>query len=106
MASKLANGMEKCLQDRLAKIKQMPLNEIKNMSSYSDEIVKIANKSVTLAIWKNQRSDGTIEVVVQIYYKGWGYRLFGAGMMTADGFLIDTEGRFIKLPEEIRLKYR
>jgi hypothetical protein len=102
---KLGNGMEKCLQDRLEKIKQMPLHEIKNMPSYSDEIVKIANKSVTLAIWKNQRSDGFVEVIVQLYCTGWGYRLFGAGMMTADGFLIDAEGKFLKLPDEIRWKY-
>ncbi len=103
---KLGNGMEKCLQDRLEQIKQIPVSEIKKMPSYSDEEVKINDKVCTLATWTNQRADGMFEIVVQVYYTGWGYRLFGAGMITADGFLIDTEGKFLKLPEEIRLKYR
>jgi len=106
MASKLAKCMEKCLRDRIDEIKQIPLSEIMKRPSYSDEEVKINNKPCTLAIWKNQRADGMIEVVVQIYYTGWGYRFFGAGMMTADGFLINTEGKFLKLPDKIRWEYR
>ena len=105
MTSKLAKGMEKCLRDRLDEIKQAPLSEIKKLLSYSDEEVKINDKVCTLAIWKNQRIDGMIEVVIQIYYTGLLYRLLGAGMMTADGFLIDNEGNFFKLPDEIRWKY-
>ena len=103
---KLGKGMGKCLRERLEQIKQIPVSEIKKMPSYSDEEVKINDKLCTLAIWKNERDDGMIEVVVQIYYTGWGYRFFGAGMMTADGFLINTDGEFLKLPDEIRWEYR
>jgi hypothetical protein len=106
MSSKLAMGMENALKKRIEEIKQLPFLEIKGMPSYSDEEVEINNKLCTLAIWKNQRDDGMIEVVVQVYYTGLAYRLFGAGMMTADGFLLSDAGRFLKLPEEVRLKYR
>jgi len=105
MVSKLAKDIEKCLEEHLDEIKQIPLPQIKELPSYSDKEIKVNDKLCTLAIWKNQRNDGTIELIIQIYYAGWGYRLFGAGMMTADGFLIDTEGNFLKLPDEIRWKY-
>jgi hypothetical protein len=40
MASKLAEGMEKCLCERLDKMKQLPLSEITKLPSYSDEEVR------------------------------------------------------------------
>lgn len=102
----LGNKMEEFLQDRLAQIKKSPVCEIKKLPSYSDEDVEINGKICTLATWTKNRSDGIFEVVIQIYYAGWGYKLLGAGMMTADGFLIDPKDKFLKLPDEIRLEYR
>ena len=105
MTSKLGIGMQDCLRKRIEEIKQIPLSEIKNLPSCVSEEVKINNKVRTSAVWKKQRADGMIEVVVQVYYAGLAYRLFGAGMMTADGFLIDIDGKILKLPDEIRWEY-
>ena len=102
----LGNKMEEFLQDRLVKIKKMPVCEIKKLPSYSDEEVEINGKICSVATWTEKRSEGIFEVVVQVYYTGWAYRLFGAGRMTADGFLIDSKDKFLKLPDEIRWEYR
>ena len=63
-------AMEKCLQDRLEQIKQIAVSEIKKMPSCWSEKVKINDKVCTLATWRNQRADGMIEVVFQVYYTG------------------------------------
>jgi hypothetical protein len=105
MASKLAKGMEDSIQKRIEEIKKMPLPEIRNLLSFLSEEVKIENKTFTLAVWKNQRADGIIEIIVQAYYTGLAYKLIGAGMIAADGFLIDDNGKILKLPNEIRWEY-
>ena len=103
--SKLTELMYKSLQEHLEEIKQKPFSEILEMPSYSDKVIKVNDNSFTLATWKNQQEDRTLEIVVQEYYTGWAYRLFGAGKMMADGFLIDSNGNISVLPDEIRWKY-
>jgi len=104
--SKLTDTMLEVLNNRISEIKQYSLSEILAMPAYSDkEIANINTKSFTLATWKNQRDDGNVEIIVQAYYAGWCYRLFGAGTMMADGFLIDSQGKILPLPDEIRWEY-
>ena len=93
--------MEDNLRLRLEEIKQMPVSEIVKLPEYSDKEIGTLRKPFTLSTWKIQQEGGMIEIVVQAYY----YHFLGMGTMMADGFLMDSSGTFLTLPDEIRWKY-
>jgi hypothetical protein len=96
-----ARKMQDKLDGRVRQLKQMPLSEIEGLPAYSDEGIFIEHKEFTLATWKEQHEDGTLEIVVQAYRRGF----LGIGIMIADGFLMGQDGEIRPLPDEIRWKY-
>lgn len=102
MFSNIRKVMDEALNRKLVDIRRLSLAEIELLPEYSDEIIKTdKGKKITLALWCNKCEDNVIQLVVQVYHRGF----LGCGMMVADGFLIDASGDISKLPEEIRLEY-
>ncbi len=98
---KLVSSMMHTLDTQVEQIRQMSLSEIKNLPEYSDREVHAYGKVFTLATWKKERPEEMVSVVAQVYYRG----ILGIGTMWADGYLIDKNGEFKPLPDEIRWEY-
>ena len=100
MTSKLIQAMEEHLQGKIRELKEKSFSELSSLPEYSDDEIMFDRRPFTLAVWRKQEND-TLQIVIQAYY----YRFLGMGTMLADGFLLDSSGTTLPLPDDIRYEY-
>ena len=90
-----ASPLTELIESRLSSLKLKPFSELLDLVPCQSEKVNCNGKTLTLSVWKDQVSDDEIRVVVQIYR----HLFMGIGRMAADGFRIDKNGTWKKLPQ-------
>ncbi|MGI6389874.1 MAG: hypothetical protein ACOX7Q_06705 [Kiritimatiellia bacterium] len=97
MNAKIKEMVER-VERQEAAIRSKPIADILSLPEYSD--VQIDERT-TLAMWHIISDDGTHQIIIQGYYKGF----LGTGAMHATGFIVDSNAKVAALPEKVRLEY-
>lgn len=86
---------------RSSALRQFPADALIALPAHTCETTQIAGRDVQLATYRDMLSDGRIQIVVQAYL----YRYLGFGTMTSDGFIVNQDGSFAPIPEEVRWEF-
>jgi len=69
-------------------LKRRTYNELTNLATYQEEVVRRGKVKLTVAVWKDVLTCGDVQIVVQVH-KPW---MLGFGAMTAAGFRMAPSG--------------
>jgi hypothetical protein len=95
------NEVQDVATRRVERLRGLSFAEVSALAERVDEMEAVRDREVAVATYRDQLPDGRIRVVVQAYY----HRFLGIGTMTADGFIIASDGTRAPVPQEMMWEF-
>ena len=88
-------------RDRTKRLKERSFAELSALSPSESETVLIGDQRVQTCIWRHILPDGRVRIVAQAYRP----RFLGIGTMTAEGFIMSSDGSVSDVPEKMMFEF-
>ncbi len=86
---------------RVERLRLLSFAEVSALPERVDETEAVRDREVAVATYRDVLPDGRIRVVAQAYF----HRFLGIGTMTADGFIVASDGTRDSVPEEMMWEF-
>ncbi|MFM2081787.1 MAG: hypothetical protein RL380_478 [Verrucomicrobiota bacterium] len=94
---KQATELQQVTARRLARLRGLSVAELNALPEAHEEVERIGKREIQVATYRDVLPDGRLRIMVQAYL----HRVLGIGSITADGFIIASDGSQSSVPQEM-----
>jgi hypothetical protein len=91
------NELQQLAAQRLERLRGLSVADLRGLSEFREEVERIGKRKFRLTTYRDVLPDGRLRIMIQVYL----HRFLGMGRMTADGFIVASDGTQSSVPQEM-----